>query len=100
MGFGTRFFLEVFAVYIMTCVVTSSSLFGPMRERIRRMTPWLVIGEARHPIECRLCLGFWVSLLVCLCNSPLLEHMKLIELMKLDVLPVYGASYFLATQER
>lgn len=89
MGFGTRFFLEVFAVYIVTCVVTSSSLFGPVRERIRRMTPWLVIGEARHPIECRLCLGFWVSAALCGYLGDLMIF-----------LPVYGASYFLATQER
>ena len=93
MDFGTKFFLEVFAAYIITCVVTSSSLFGPLRERVKRATPWLVIGESKHPIECRLCLGFWVSLLVCLCTSPP-------ELITINVLPVYGASYFLATQER
>ena len=84
---------RVFAAYIITCVVTSSSLFGPLRERVKRATPWLVIGESKHPIECRLCLGFWVSLLVCLCTSPP-------ELAIFNILPVYGASYFLATQER
>ena len=93
MEFGTRFFLEVFSAYIITCVVTASSLFGPLRERVKRATPWLVIGESKHPIECRLCLGFWVSLLVCLCTSPP-------ELITINVLLVYGASYFLATQER
>jgi hypothetical protein len=93
MDFGTRFLLEGFAAYIITCVVASSSLFGPLRERVKRATPWLVIGESKHPIECRLCLGFWVSLLVCLCTSPP-------ELITINVLPVYGASYFLATQER
>ena len=93
MDFGTKFFLEVFAAYIITCVVASSSLFGPLREMVKRTTPWLVIGESRHPIECRLCLGFWVSLLVCLCTSSP-------ELITINVLPVYGASYFLATQER
>ena len=93
MDFGTKIFLEVFAAYIITCVVTSSSLFGPLRERVKRATPWLVIGESKHPIECRLCLGFWVSLLVCLCTSPP-------ELAIFNILPVYGASYFLATQER
>lgn len=104
-----RFFLEVLTAYIVTCVITSSSLFAPLRERVMRMTPRLVIRGGRHPVECRLCLGFWVSLLVCLCNSPhtepmklieLIEPMKLIELITRDVLPVYGASYFLATQER
>lgn len=84
---------KIFAAYIITCVVTSSSLFGPLRQGVKHATPWLVIGESNHPIECRLCLGFWVSLLVCLCTSPP-------ELITINVLPVYGASYFLATQER
>ena len=90
---GIGILSKVFAAYIITCVVTSSSLFGPLRERVKRATPWLVISESKHPIECRLCLGFWVSLLVCLCTSPP-------ELITINVLPVYGASYFLATQER
>ena len=90
---GIGILSKIFAAYIITCVVASSSLFGPLRERVKHATPWLVIGESKHPIECRLCLGFWVSLLVCLCTSSP-------ELMKLDVLAVYGASYFLATQER
>ena len=84
---------RVFAVYIITCVAASSSLFGPLREKVKGATPWLVIGGSKHPIECRLCLGFWVSLLVCLCTSSP-------ELITINVLPVYGASYFLATQER
>ena len=84
---------KIFAAYIITCVVTASSLFGPLRERAKRVTPWLVIDGGKHPIECRLCLGFWVSLLVCFCAAPP-------ELAILNILPVYGASYFLATQER
>ena len=84
---------KIFAAYIITCVVTSSSLFAPLRQGVKHATPWLVIGESNHPIECRLCLGFWVSLLVCLCTSPP-------ELAIFNILPVYGASYFLATQER
>ena len=90
---GIGILSKIFAAYIITCVVTSSSLFGPLRERVKRATPWLVIGESKHPIECRLCLGFWVSLLVCFCTSPT-------ESALLNILPVYGASYFLATQER
>ena len=90
---GIGILSKVFAAYIITCVVASSSLFGPLRERVKRATPWLVIGESKHPIECRLCLGFWVSLLVCLCTSSP-------ELAIFNILPVYGASYFLATQER
>lgn len=90
---GIGILSKVFAAYIITCVVTASSLFGPLREKVKQATPWLVIGNNKHPIECRLCLGFWVSLLVCFCTSPP-------ELITINVLPVYGASYFLATQER
>ena len=90
---GIGILSKIFAAYIITCVVASSSLFGPLRERVKRVTPWLMIGESNHPIECRLCLGFWVSLLVCLCTSSP-------ELAIFNILPVYGASYFLATQER
>lgn len=77
------------AAYAVTFVVTSSSLARPTREKIKRATPSLRIGDAPHPIECRMCTGFWVSLAACL----LVKKPK-------AVLPVYGASYFLATQER
>ncbi len=90
---GIGILSKIFAAYIITCVVTASSLFGPLRERVKCVTPWLMIGGSTHPIECRLCLGFWVSLLVCFCTSPP-------DLALLNILPVYGASYFLATQER
>ena len=90
---GIGILSKIFAAYIITCVVTASSLFGPSREWVKYATPWLVIGESKHPIECRLCLGFWVSMLVCFCTAPP-------ELAILNILPVYGASYFLATQER
>jgi hypothetical protein len=84
-----RFFLEVFAVYIVTCVVTSSSLFARSRKAIIAGTPWLQPTGHPHPIECRLCLGFWVSVLLCAWQGDFMTF-----------LPVYGASYFLATQER
>lgn len=89
MEFGIRFFLEVFTVYIITCVVTSSSLFARLREIIIAATPWLQPTGHHHPIECRLCFGFWVSALLCGVLGDITTF-----------LPVYGASYFLATQER
>lgn len=86
---GIAILNKIFAAYIITCVATSSSLFGPLRELFKQTTPWLIIGENKHPIECRLCFGFWVSLLVCCTTGTYV-----------DILFVYGASYFLATQER
>jgi hypothetical protein len=73
--------------YAVTFVVASSSLLEPLRNWIMRHTPWLKIGKHNHFVACRMCVGFWVSLLVCF---------NCFEF----VLPVYGLSYFLATQER
>ena len=89
MDFGIKFLSSVFTVYIITVVITSSSLFEPIRKFIIQKTPKLRIGKHPHPIECRLCFGFWATFLYCLC---MLDFTFL--------LPIYGLSYFLATQER
>lgn len=73
--------------YIVTAVVTSSSLFEPLRLFFMKATPKLRIGNNKHPIECRMCFGFWAALLVCNTDWKM-------------ILPVYGLSYFMATQEK
>lgn len=75
------------SVYAITFVVTASSLFEPFRTWVMFKTHRLKIGSAKHPIECRMCFGFWVAVAVCNLDYAL-------------ILPVYGLSYFLATQER
>lgn len=77
------------AAYAVTFVVTSSSLMSPARRRIKQATPGLAIEGNKHPIECRMCSGFWVSLAICLLSKK-----------PKKILPVYGLSYFMATQER
>lgn len=83
--------IAIFGAYILTAVVTGSSLFYTPREWFKFRTPWLAPApDHPHFIECRLCVGFWVSLALAaiLCDAwP-------------DTLLIYGASYFLATQER
>lgn len=79
--------IKALAVYALTFVVVSSSLFEPFRLRFAQRTPRLRIGNNKHMIYCRMCTGFWVSVLVCNIDYSL-------------ILPVYGLSYFLATQER
>jgi len=81
----------IFAAYIVTVVITGSSLLAPAREWLIESTPRLQI-TADHPhfAECRLCVGFWVSVAVCLFFGLPFWAVGLI----------YGASYFLATQER
>lgn len=73
--------------YAITFVVTSSSLFEPFRERIKTLLPWIKVGTGKHPIECRMCFGFWASVAVCNTDWKM-------------VLPVCGLAYFMATQER
>ncbi len=82
-------FIAIFSSYVVTCVITSSSLFEPLRKLLINKTPKLKIGIYKHPIECRLCLGFWVSILVSLVFADIEQ-----------VLAIYGASYFLATLEK
>lgn len=75
------------SAYTITFVLASSSLFEPFREWFMSKTQGLKIGNHKHLIECRMCTGFWAALLVCNTDWKM-------------VLPVYGLSYFLATQER
>jgi len=79
--------LKSLAAYALTFVIASSSLFGPLRELIKTKTPRLQIGDHKHFIDCRMCVGFWTSLAVCNTDWKM-------------ILPVYGLAYFLATQER
>ncbi len=75
--------------YAITFVLVASSIFAPGRKWLSVKAPWLRIDGHPHMIECRMCTGFWVSVAVCLIASD----WRLI-------LAVYGASYFMATQER
>lgn len=85
-----RFVMEALAVYISVCVVATGSILYPFREWFKGVAPFLKIGpHSRHFIECRLCLAFWASVLICGVFGDWLH-----------VLPVYGLAYFLSTQER
>lgn len=83
------FWLNALATYAITLVITSSSIFERIRFYVIEKTPFLIIGSNRHFIECRMCLGFWISIIICYSHNQ-------INL----ILPVYGLSYFMATQER
>lgn len=79
------------AAYIVTVVITGASLFEPARKIIRARAPWLkTSAEYPHFIDCRLCVGFWVS------GAATLA----MDLPWQSVFLIYGTSYFLATQER
>ena len=66
----------IFASYIITQILVNGSIFDRIRPKYKFF-------------HCRLCVGFWVSIIVCLIMSDIN-----------NILLVYGASYFLATQER
>jgi len=84
------FIYVTFTAYIVACVIGASSLFEPFRLRLIKKLPMLRIGNNKHFIECRLCLTLWTS---CFAVSIFTQDIS-------HVLPVYGAAYFLATQER
>jgi len=82
----------IFAAYIITAVLVSGNILFKAREWAKKKTPWLVKGkERRHMFDCRLCVGAWVSLAVYL--SLVTGSWSLVFL-------IYGASYWLACQER
>jgi len=89
MGYITNFLLESFSSYALTFLIASSSLFEPFRLFIVNKFPKLRIGVNKHPIYCRMCIGFWTSLV---CTLVLGNYA--------DTLAVWGLSYFLATQEK
>jgi hypothetical protein len=84
----------IFASYIITAVLVNGNIFYSSREWIKGKTPWLVKGPkyiGKHMLDCRMCVGFWVSLVVYLVLIP--GPWSLFFL-------IFGAAYFLATQER
>lgn len=81
---------EIFGAYIATAVIVDGNIFHGFREWIKPRTRFLFKGSPpRHLLDCRMCTGFWVSLAV----SVACGDWAMFPL-------VYGASYFLATQER
>ena len=56
--------MAVFASYIVTLVLVKGHLFTYPRCAFRIRTIWLIKGppgDRRHPIDCRMCTGAWVS---------------------------------------
>jgi len=84
------FILATLCAYICACVIGSSSIFEPFRIKVIDKLPKLRIGSNKHFVECRLCLSFWTSCFACVLFGLSLKY----------ILPIYGLSYFLATQER
>lgn len=85
----TRLIMLSFTAYSLTFLLTSSSLLGQFRRYVIRKLPQLQPTGHKHFIECRMCVGFWMSLFICSATHDL----------RLTFV-VYGMSYFLATQER
>lgn len=77
---------KALSAYALTFIVTSSAIFEPLRKWAMAKTPRLKIGNHKHMAECRMCMGFYAALIVCNTDWQM-------------ILPVYGLSYFLATQE-
>lgn len=82
-----RLIINSLMAYAVTFIITSSSLLAPFRAWLICRTKCLQIQGHKHFLECRMCVGFWASVAVCNTDWRM-------------ILPVYGLSYLLATQER
>ena len=79
----------IFAQYVITLVITNSHAAKYLREKILSWFDSIL----EYPFStCRLCIGFWVSLILSVINRDSLTFN--------DFLLIYGGGYFLATQER
>ena len=77
------------AVYGVTLLLVEAKILAGVRRYLRDKAPWLTAGGV-FLFDCRMCTGFWVSLIAVLLKGA-------------DIalwLFLFGASYFLATQER
>lgn len=90
---------RILAAYAVSFVLADSHLLLPLRTSLIKVFQWnrhLVeltpeTGNGRWTFfECRMCIGFWVSLAITLLFGGGV----------LELLAIYGGSYFLATQER
>jgi 4-hydroxybenzoate polyprenyltransferase len=83
----------ILAAYIVTLILAKGSIFNQYRQWLIDRTPYLQKpamkgeGSPQHYLVCRLCLGLIVSALFA-------------WLFEANFFILYGASYFMATQER
>ena len=82
------YFIEILTAYIVTLTLVGGDIFYKPREKFKGWTPWLKM-KGRHFADCRLCVGLYISLLVWFYYG-----------MSDNLFVIWGASYFLATQER
>jgi hypothetical protein len=89
------------ASYIITILIVEGAIFARLREYVRQKTPWLFAGGV-HLLDCRLCVGCYVSGIVVALGSCYQCDFRMIDFSfnPLEFFITYGASYFLATQER
>ena len=89
-GVGMKILTEIFSVYAVCAILVNGSALYSFRQWIIPKTPWLSKGNPpRHLLTCRMCSGFWLSLITVLVMGDW-QYFGL----------VFGASYFLACMER
>lgn len=84
--------MKALGVYGITVIVVSGYIFQPFRAWFQKKTPFLLF-DGSHPITCRLCIGVWVTIILCGAWKELPDLVRMI-------LAINGLSYFLVTQER
>lgn len=79
---------EIFTTYIITAVIVNGHALASFRTWFVKTFPWLTMG-GKNLIDCRLCVGFYVAIPI----GWLYNDIQ-------NILLIYGASYWLCTQER
>lgn len=81
--------IAIFTVYIISLLIADGAILDKPRRWLRPRTLFLVIGN-KWLLECRLCVAFWVTIMVSL----------LLQLPLWTFAAIYGMSHFISTQER
>lgn len=84
-------------IYALTFLFTSSKAFEGVRQRVSEILDSVFPDRDYRMEECRMCMGFWLTLFLFLACLPL----DAIEASQGGLFfAAYGLSYFMATQER
>lgn len=80
--------VEIFTTYIITAAIVNGHALASFRTWFAKTFTVMTI-DGKNLIDCRLCVGFYIAFMVSLAYNDIQ-----------NVLLVYGASYWLCTQER
>lgn len=85
-----EYIVPILQVYMSTLIVVHSNLLVKFRAWLNGH-PNIITVNILKSMSCRLCFGFWATIVVLMLSNGLNMN---------DFVIVYGISYFISTQER